>query len=719
MKQVSLRLRDGRVDVVDVPPPAGTAYTILVDVRASLLSVGTERSKLQAAREGPIGKARARPDQARQVLVKARQEGLRETVRAVKTRLDQPTALGYSAAGVVMSVGQSVRGFVPGERVACGGGDHAVHADVVSVPGNLCVPLPDGLPFEAGAFATVASVGMHGVRQADVRIGERVAVIGLGLVGQLTGQILRAAGCHVVGVDLDESLIEKARQLHSVDAAYRRDALDRVGIPPQAARCDAVIITAAARSSDPIELAASLLRDRGRVVVVGDTHVEVPRAPYYEREIEIRFSRSYGPGRYDREYEERGLDYPIGYVRWTEQRNMAAFLDLVARGRIDVGGLISERVAIDQAADAYERLLTGAASPLGVVLEYGSTDHPEAPAPRAAPGAAAAHPKVSVIGAGSYAQRILVPNLKETGFALGAVASAKGLTAKAVADRFGFAAVATPAEAVIDPEADLVAIATRHGSHASLALDALRAGKAAFVEKPPCLTPDELEALRAARREARRPLFVGFNRRYAPFAVALRNHVREPEAPIELLYRVRADPLAPDHWLNDPQDGGGRLLGEGCHFIDFARWVIGATPTSVGCVAAAGPSMPLASAQSFAVVLGFGDGSVATILYGVGGSQAVAKEYVEAHAGGRSGTIDDYRTLTLYGRRGRPVRRVAKQDKGHAAQFAALMAELRSPHSAELDPLDSMQTTLEARFAMQAGGDHVNGQWNGNGVAGG
>jgi predicted dehydrogenase/threonine dehydrogenase-like Zn-dependent dehydrogenase len=719
MKQVSLRLRDGRVSVLDVPPPTGTAYTVLVDVRASLLSVGTERSKLEAAREGPIGKARARPDQARSVLVKARRDGLRETVRAVKTRLDQPTALGYSAAGVVISVGRDVRGFAPGQRVACGGGEHAVHADVVSVPGNLCVPLPNELPFEAGAFATVASVGMHGVRQADVRIGERVAVIGLGLVGQLTGQILKAAGCHVVGIDLDESLVEKARQLRSVDVGCHRGALARVGIPPQAARCDAVIITAATRSADPVELAASLLRDRGRVVVVGDTHVEVPRAPYYEREIEIRFSRSYGPGRYDREYEERGLDYPIGYVRWTEQRNMAAFLDLVAQGRIDVDGLISERISIEHAAEAYERLLSGAGSPLGVVLQYGSTEPRQEPAPRPARRATALHPRVNVIGAGSYAQRVLVPNLKDAGFSLGAIASAKGLTAKAAADRFGFAAVATAEDAIGDPDAELVAIATRHASHASLAQAALRAGKAAFVEKPPCLSDDELEALRSARLESGHSLFVGFNRRYAPFAVALRDHVREPETPIELLYRVRADPLAPEHWINDPEDGGGRLLGEGCHFIDFASWVIGAIPTSVGCVGAAGPTGPIAGSQTFAIVLGFADGSVATILYGVGGSQAVTKEYVEAHAGGRSASIDDYRTLTLYGRRGRPVRRVARQDKGHAAQFAALMAELQSPRRVELDPLDSMQTTLEARVAMQAGGDRGDELWHAIGVAGG
>lgn len=713
MKQVSLRLRDGHVEVVDVPPPTGTPYTMLVDVRASLLSTGTERSRLEAAREGPIGKARARPDQARQVLVKVQQDGLRETVKAVKTKLDQPVALGYSAAGVVMSVGSRVRDFGPGDRVACCGGEHAVHADIISVPGNLCVRLPEEVDFDAGAFAAVSSVAMHGVRQADVRIGERVAVIGLGLIGQLTGQVLRAAGCHVVGVDVDGLLVDEACRLRSASVAYRRDAIHPGHIPAQATDCDAVIVTAATRSADPLELAAALLRDRGRVVVVGDARLEVPRNPYYEREIELRFSRSYGPGRYDREYEERGLDYPIGYVRWTAQRNMSAFLDLVAQGRIDVHGLISERIPVERARDAYERLAANAASPLGLVLEYGRSERLDASRPRSAWAPAALNPKVNVVGAGSFAQRVLVPNLKKGGLSLGAIASANGLSAKSAADRFGFVAVTTPQDAVSDPEAELVVIATRHGSHASLAQAALRSGKAVFVEKPPCLTDDELDAVRAARAESGRPLFVGFNRRHAPFAIALRNHVRESQAPIELIYRISAQALPPEHWLNDPEEGGGRLLGEGCHFIDFARWAIGTRPSSVACVATARLGASIASAQRFAVTLGFADGSLATILYGVEGSQLVPKEYVEAHSGGRSAIIHDYRMLTLYDRRGRPRRRKARQDKGHAAQFAALISALTSPPATGLDPLDSMHTTLQAQAAAMAGGDRGDHLWNG------
>lgn len=702
MKQVTLRLRDGRVEVLDVPPPSLTPDGVLIDVRASVLSVGTERSKVEAGREGLIGKARARPDQARQVVEKARRDGIRETIQAVRMRLDQPAALGYSAAGVVLEVGQRVRALTPGDRVACGGGEQAVHADIVQVPGNLCVPLPDGVDFESGAFATVASVAMHGVRQANIKLGERVAVIGLGLVGQLTGQIARAAGCHVMGIDLAGPLLDKARELASVDLGYERSALE-VRVPAEARECDAVIITAASRSSDPVELAPRLLRDRGRVVVVGDVNVDVPRAPYYAGEIEVRFSRSYGPGRYDREYEERGLDYPIGYVRWTEQRNMAAFLELVASGRVNLSGLILDRVAVEKATDAYERLVSASASPLGVVLQYGATLPEEthlAVSPRRQVSAAPRIGRASVIGAGSFAQRVLIPGLKQAGFELHAIASARGLSAKASADRFGFARTLRPEEAIADPESGLVAIATRHASHATLAEAALRAGKPVFVEKPPCLSQEELAALRAARAASAQPLYVGFNRRHAPLAIELREHVRAADAPIELLYRVNADRLGPDHWLNDPDEGGGRLLGEGCHFVDFACWLVGDRPVRTGCVLAVGPGEP----ESFAVTLGFANGSVASILYAVGGASGVAKEHVEAHSAGRSGRLDDYRRLFLHQGQRKRTTRQRRQDKGHSAQFAAILSTTTTTvHALEPDPLASMAATLGALEVARSG----------------
>jgi predicted dehydrogenase/threonine dehydrogenase-like Zn-dependent dehydrogenase len=705
MKQVTLRLRDGRVDVVDVPWPSLTPEGVLIDVRASVLSVGTERSRVEASRSSLIGKARARPDQARQVIDKARRDGVRETVQTVRARLDQPGAVGYSAAGVVLDVGERVRGIAPGQRVACGGGDHAVHADVVQVPGNLCVPLPDDVDFDSAAFATIGSVAMHGVRQADVRIGERVAVIGLGLVGQLTGQILRAAGCRVVGIDLSPDLLAKGVEIGSIDLGLERNAFDGDAIPSGTADCDAVIVTAATRSNDPVTLAARLLRDRGRVVIVGDVHVDVPRPPYFEREIDIRFSRSYGPGRYDREYEERGLDYPIGYVRWTEQRNMASFVDLLGTKRIDVSGLVLERVGVDNAPDAYERLVTAGSSPLGVVLQYdpsastAASDRSRVNGQRVSPPTTTGEPVVNVIGAGSFAQRILIPGLQHAGFALGVVSSAKGLTANAAADRFGFVRAVTVEEALTDPAADLVAIATRHATHASLAESALRGGRAVFVEKPPCLTGEELTALRAARAESGQLLAVGFNRRWAPLAVRLREHVQATGAPMELVYRINAGALPPGHWLSDPADGGGRLVGEGCHFVDFACWMAGELPDKVSCVLRRSPDAQPAAAPSFSIALGFPGGSLATILYSASGSPRLGKEYVEAHAGGLTGVLDDFKELVLQGPKGR-TRARDKGDKGHRAQFRAVKELVAGGTvTVEPDPLDTMAVTLRALSA--------------------
>ncbi len=641
-----------------------------------------------------MGKARARPDQVRQVVDKARRDGVRATVDAVRMRLDQPAPLGYSAAGVVLSVGSRVRDLAPGDRVACGGGGYAVHAEVVHVPGNLCVCLPDAVSFEQGAFATVASVALHGVRQADVRLGERVAVIGLGLVGQLAGQMLRAAGCEVVGVDLSEQLVERAREAKTVEHSIARSRLTGDALPAQARDCDAVLVTAATTSDDPVELAARLCRDRGRVVIVGDVGMSIPRASYYDKELELRLSRSYGPGRYDRAYEERGLDYPIGYVRWTERRNMEAFLRLVAAGKLDVDGLVSRRVAVDDAPAAYDGLVDSDSSPLGILLAYAQSAAPARPeSQRMAPGRNGDRRVATVIGAGSFAQRILIPGLEAAGFALSTVASASGLSARAAADRFGFDRAATVEEALTDPAAGLAVIATRHSTHAALAVAALRAGKAVFVEKPPCISSAELQDLRTAVAESGRPLVVGFNRRHAPLALAFKDHIAAAGVPFNLLYRVNADPLPANHWLHDPDEGGGRLLGEGCHFVDFACWFAGALPTTVSCTAAAEHDLPLAAAQRFSITLEFPDRSLATILYG-SGTAAVGKEYAEAHAGDRAAVLDDYRSLTTYVGRSRHTRKARAQDKGHSAQFRNLPAALG--RVAAPDHLSTMEATLAA-----------------------
>ncbi len=708
MKQITQRLRDGRIEVIEIPPPALTADGVLVDVRASLLSAGTERTKIQTGRQSLIGKARSRPDQVRQVVDKARRDGLRDTVLAVRSRLEQPSALGYSCAGVVLAVGDRVRDLVPGDRVACAGADYAVHAEIVHVPANLCVSLPGALEFEQGAFGTVGSIALHGVRQADSRLGERVAVIGLGLVGQLSGQILRAAGCTVVGVDLERELVDRSLADGAADCSYVRDELGEGEPPPAAGGCDAVIITAAARSPDPVELAARMCRDRGRVVVVGDVTMDLPRAPYYGKELDLRLSRSYGPGRYDKEYEERGLDYPIAYVRWTERRNISAFLELVATGRVATGPLITERIGIDEAEGAYERLATSGRSPLGIVVGYDSTAlGPASPARSASPAARpAARPvgnRVGVIGAGSFAQGTMIPALRTAGFKLAAVSSATGRSAHGAAMRTGFERVLGVDELLTDPGVDVVAIASRHATHADLATRALEAGKAVFVEKPPCLTGEELERLRAAVARSGLPLLVGYNRRHAPLASALRDRIRRPGRPFELLFRVNAGALAADHWLNDPADGGGRLLGEGCHFIDFACWFAGELPRRVNTTMRAAPEVPLVSAQSFSVSLDFADGSLATVFYSAEGGRPLQKEYVEAHCDGRSAAIDDFQRLVPSGRRGRgPV--TAGRDKGHGAQFAHLHEVVtRGSPIAGPDPLETMAVTISALRSAESG----------------
>ena len=698
MKQVTQRLRDGRIEVLDVPVPAVSEAGVLVDVRASLLSAGTERSKIEAGRKSLIGKARARPDQVRQVVEKVRRDGVAATAHAVRARLHQPSALGYSAAGVATAVGPRVSDVSAGDRVACGGGGYAVHAEVDHVPASLCVPLPDDVDFAAGAFATVGAIALHGVRQSEAQVGEKVAVIGLGLVGQLAGQILRAAGCSVVGIDLDPEVAARALHAGAADVAFTHD-----DVPASGRGCDAVIVTAATTSSGPVDLAADLARDRGRVVVVGDVGMEVPRRKYYDKELELRLSRSYGPGRYDREYEERGLDYPIGYVRWTERRNMQAFLDLVAAGKVSVDALISARFPVERAAEAYERLLDHGRSPLAILLEYEPSAPPVPKVEDARRDRPALPTSAAVIGAGSFATRILVPGLQRAGFDLAAVASASGLSARAAADRFGFARAVTVEEAVAEPRAGTVAIATRHDSHAELAIAALKAGKAVFVEKPPCLTEAELERLHEARARSGLPVVVGFNRRHAKLAQELRAHVRRGE-PIQLLYRVNAERIDDDHWLNDPAIGGGRLIGEGCHFVDFACWIAGSIPVSVLCAMRPAPGRPLAAADDFSIVLSFPDGSTATIVYGAGGSTGVRKEYVEAHAGACSAILNDFRMLELHGSGRLRRRRSRRGDKGHETQFALLKRVVAGQaDSLPPDPLETMRATFAALRSAESG----------------
>jgi predicted dehydrogenase/threonine dehydrogenase-like Zn-dependent dehydrogenase len=704
MKQVAQRLKDGEIRVVDVPEPQLDEWRVLVRTRASVVSAGTERAKVEVARESLLGKARRRPDQVRQVLDRVRTDGLSSTIDAVRTRLESLSPLGYCSAGLVERVGAHVRDIQPGDWVACGG-EAAVHAEVVAVPGNLCCPIPSGVDAASAAFTTLGAIAMHGFRQGEAALGARVAVVGLGLVGQLTARIAHAAGAEVMGIDLEDWRLEMAMRANSVDHTRRRDEVST----DDHTSWDVVLVTAAAPSSnDPVELAVDLARERGRIIIVGDVRLDLDRRALYEKELELRLARSYGPGRYDEEYELRGLDYPLPYVRWTQRRNMAAFLRLLADGRVAVDDLVTHRFPIAQADEALDLLTRQDGRALGVVIEYEGTPAPteatQASSPHAGP---ARHGnRVGFIGAGSFARRNLIPLAKQHGLLLDRVATASGLTAASAAEQFDFARGAcTPADLLADDAIAAVVIATRHNEHGRLVLDALRAGKTTFVEKPLCLTERELEEIaeELARPESP-PLIVGFNRRYAPLTARVRAHLDGPEA-TNVLIRVNAGPLAPDHWLNDPSVGGGRLLGEGCHFIDLLCALVESRPVSVTAQGRREEGNPANAPEDFAVALSFADGSLASLLYGTAGARDIGKESIEGHRGKRSALIDDFRAITLWGNGRRRRERMRTRDKGHSEEmrlFARVARGEHAPPPAE-QALTSMRVTFAALRALETG----------------
>ncbi|HTS18625.1 MAG TPA: bi-domain-containing oxidoreductase [Verrucomicrobiae bacterium] len=641
MKQLVQDFKTGDIKLVDVPSPALAPGSVRVRNAFSLVSAGTERATVSLAQQSLVGKARSRPDLVRRVLDTVKREGISAAVRKVQSRLDQWKALGYSCAGTIVEVGEGVTGLSVGDRVACGGQDYASHAEEVVVPQNLCARVPDGVPLEHAAFTTLGAIAMQGVRQADVRLGESVAVIGLGLVGQLTVQIAKAAGCVVLGVDVSAEACELAKRC-GCDAVATRTSGD---VERLAARLtnefgvDAAIITAAAPTNDPIELAAKICRERGRVVMVGVTGMELPRDMFYEKELEFRLSRSYGPGRYDPLYEEKGVDYPIGYVRWTEQRNMEAFVQLLAGRRVDVAPLMTHTFPIQDAAKAYE-LITGKTEQrfVGVLLQYpeskGGATQSVATLQRSSVGRASSPVSVGVIGAGHYAQGVLLPQFRTNGdVTLRTVCTATGVKAEKAKDKFGFETSTTNWRDVLaDKTINTVVIATRHDLHARIVVEALRAGKAVFCEKPLCLRREELDGIaEAIQKSGNWRLMVGFNRRFAPFAAK----ARELAGPLVMRYRVSVQPLPADHWINDPEAGGGRILAEACHFIDFLRFAARSRIVSVFAQGFGG--------ENVQVAIRFADGSVGSIDYFDVADASLGKEHFEAFGGGRHVVVDDFR----------------------------------------------------------------------------
>ena len=706
MKQVAQRPRDGRVTVEQVPAPVVRPGWVLVRNRVSVISAGTERSKIELGRKNIFEKARARPDLVRQTVEKARSEGVSATLAIVRDRLAGLTPIGYSSAGVVVEVGEGVAGLAPGDRVACGGAGWANHSELVAVPKNLVARVPDHVDFDVAAYATIGSIALHAVHRSDARLGEHVGVIGLGLVGQLALRILAAAGCRVVGIDTDRDAVELGRSAGATTFLRSQRGLERIVVSGTGeGGLDAVIICAATGSRDPVDLACRMLRPRGRIVVVGEVPVEAERSQMYDKELELRLSRSYGPGRYSADYEEHGADLPVEYVRWTEQRNLQAFVDLIAAGSLDPSPLTTHRFPIDAAEEAYGVVESpGDARAFGVLLEYpGETPLPAQPVVRAVRRRLReGNPRIGVIGAGSFARSIVIPHLSEAGATLAAVASEGGLSAADAAARFGFERALTAEQIIADDRIGAVVIATRHNSHAALASAALRAGKRVFVEKPLALTWDELLDVELALADGG-SLMVGFNRRFARFTAAVSDVLRGARHR-SMSIRVNAGALPDGHWLHDPKTGGGRLLGEGCHFVDLLMHCMGTRVRAVHAVAAPRTGLPLHCAENFIVTLRFADGSIGSLLYSSEGDSALGKERIEAFAAGQSVVVDDYRRLERYAN-GRRSATKGRQDKGHRAEMRRFLAVCRgiddgpSPESV----IASTQATLAARDSLMSG----------------
>ena len=716
MKQVVHSLRSRDVQVEDVPAPCCRANGLLVSTAASFISNGTEREMLKCGGAGMIRQAFERPDLVRMVLRRVRSTGLAQVAATLRSRMDIPCALGYSSAGTVLEIGAGVKGFAAGERVACAGAGFAAHAAVSWVPQNLCVKIPGEVNFEEASSVALGAIALQGVRIAAASVGERVAVIGLGLAGLLTGQILKAAGCRVIGVDPDLERVQLAREL-AFDEVYSGSTL-RDCEPLRAAACDAVILTAATKSRKPVELAGELARDRGLVVVVGDVRVDVPRELYYKKELQIRYSRSYGPGRYDPAYEEQGRDYPPGYVRWTEKRNMEAYLDLVEAGKVRVQPIITHRFPVERARLAYD-LVAGRMPdrPVGIVLNYPHAAPPERKFQvrvqnRMKPNQAHRERDLRIgwIGAGNFSQSILLPALRRIeGIKLVGVANASGISASAAARRFGFEYCATEVEQVLsDPEIDIVFIATRHHLHAAMIVAGLERGKHVFVEKPLCVNEEEIVQIQSACQGASRLLTVGFNRRYSRVACEAARFLEGRLGPLSILYRVNVPTLPREHWTLDSEQGHGRIVGEACHFIDFVQFLTQSLPLRV-------QAWPLSQSaesvdDSFEARIEMEDGSSVHLSYLSTGASTLAKERIELHGDGRTVVVDDFKRCAFLDSHRTRTLRLIRQDKGHEAELRAFVQAVRQGGSNPIRFASLVATTLatlKIRESLRTGGPRL------------
>ena len=715
MKQVLQQASTGEIAVLDVPAPKLLPGCVLVRMAASLVSAGTERASCEFGSMNLLQKAKARPDLVREVFNKIRRDGVFSAATAVRTRLDQPVALGYSSAGTVIGVGEGVSDLKVGDHVACAGASYAVHAEFACIPRLLVARIDpnSAVSFEEAAFTTLGAVALHGVRTADAKLGDVVAVIGLGLLGQLTVQILKAAGCRVFGMDIALERAELALRLGADDVCISRDGLRDLCVQSGGHGADAVLITAETASSEPVDVAGEVARDRGVVVAVGTVGMDIQRKRYFEKELDFRISRSYGPGRYDAAYEQKGRDYPVGYVRWTETRNMEALVHLLSQGKLDVRSLITHRFPVERAQGAYDLITGRTGKPfLGVLITYSEQAEArhefqlggEGIAPSSAGEKSMA---IGVLGAGNFAMSTLLPEIRHVrGLEFVGVCAANGSHARHAGEKFGFRYCATDEQRILDdPEINTIVIATRHHLHGMEVLAALAANKHVFCEKPLCLSEIELSKIVHAYESRisgrNRVLTVGFNRRFAPMALKMKAFLEQVREPLALLYRVNAGFISRDHWVNDIEQGGGRIIGEVCHFVDFLTFLAGALPIEVQARSVAG--LDAHSDDNVVVSLRFANGSLGTISYLANGDRAYSKERVEVFGGGAVAVLEDFRRLELvrHGRK-QTFHSRFRQDKGHRAELEAFAAAVRSHGEVPIPFAEIVSATLATLRATES-----------------
>lgn len=700
MRQIAQHLQSGKVSLEHVPLPTCSEGAVLVRVVRSLVSVGTERASLESGKQSLLERARKHPDQVRTVLDMLRRNGIGATIATIRARLDAFRPLGYSAAGIVVE--SRCPEYAAGDRVACAGAQYAHHAEYIAVPKHLVARIPESVSFDEAAYTTLGAIALQGIRQASPRLGETVLVIGLGLLGQLTCALLRANGCRVIGMDIRSEVFDAARASGcDLVLPSERGSLPAIMSATNSHGADCVIITASTPSNAPLELAIAAARKKAAIVVVGAVGMNVPRGPFYEKELELKIATSYGPGRYDPLYEERGVDYPFAYVRWTEQRNMAAFLDALARRTIAIEHLTTHRIPFEEAERAYQLISEpGTERVLGVLLCYPAAE--ELPATRAVEypvlsQRSTAPIGIGFLGAGGFAQSTLLPILRRLGVHLESLATRSPLSAHSVARHFGFRRSTTDAREVIaDPRVELVVCATRHDTHAEYVCAALDAGKAVFVEKPLCRTPEELAEIdrRIARWGER--VMVGFNRRFSPAVRAIAEHFAHRVAPMAISYRFNAGALPPSSWIQDPTQGG-RIIGEACHALDVMVFLTGSLPVEVVAYALP-PIAPGVLHDTVTALIRFADGSIGTLQYWSNGDRAIEKEWCEVSCQERSAILENFHHIRL-ARDGKVRRYRFGAGKGHRKELEATVAAVTTGSPMPI-PYEQLRAVTLATFAI-------------------